>query len=47
MRGGEREKEFLGGLEVKDLALLLLWLRLDPWQGHTKKGGGGTVSLLI
>lgn len=40
-------KEFPGSLEVKDLALLLLWLRLDPWQGHTKKGGGRIVSLLI
>ena len=24
------KKEFPGGLEVKDLVLLLLWLRFDP-----------------
>ena len=29
-RGGQ-EKEFPGGLAVKDLALLLLWLGVDPW----------------
>ena len=25
------EREFPGGLAVKDLALLLLWLRFNPW----------------
>lgn len=31
-------EEFLGGLAVKDLALLLLWLGFKPCgQGQTKK----------
>ena len=30
MRIMRKRKEFPGGLAVKDLALLLLWLRFDP-----------------
>ena len=43
----KKSLEFSGSLEVKDLALSLLWCGFDPWQGELLHAKGMAKNIYI